>query len=142
MQRPRLDDGLVVQREEECLALLDGAADASRQLMRIVPIRSGGFPGAGSRIDLFVVGPGVRVQRGVAREPNAGAVKLVAARSGEKLNLSVAAPEFRIHRRHDDAHFTDQVRIDERRRLRAGLKISSRRAGIDAVPLHIDLVCR
>ena len=36
-----------------------------------------------------------------------GSVKLIGSRPGQQLHLSVAASHFRIHRRHDDAHFAD-----------------------------------
>ena len=78
--------------------------------MIVGPIRLSRFPCAGFRIDLPVVVPGIRIERAVADSPDAGAVKLIGSRSRQELNLRVAAAKFRIHRRHDDARLTDQIR--------------------------------
>ena len=91
---------------------------------------------------MHVIRPGIGIECGVSGRPYAGASKLIGSRSSQKLDLSVAASQFGIDRRDDDAQFAYQVRIDERGGLRAGLRVPGRAAGVNAITLHIDLVGR
>ena len=63
--------------------------------------------------NLFVVGPSVGIERGVSDVPYGRAAQLVGSGAGDDLNLPVAASQFRVHGREDDAELAHHIGIDE-----------------------------
>src|SRR5262249_48019008 len=98
---------LVEKGEKESLILYDRPPHAAGKFIAIDPGRLARRPL--SIDDLFIVAPGIRVELGVSNGPEAGAVKLVGAGTGQDLNLAIAAPQFRVNRCENYPHFTDHV---------------------------------
>src|SRR5262249_39687915 len=74
-----VDEGVVPQGEEERLVLHDRSAEASSELVIVIPVRLCRFPRAGFGIYGPVVSPGIRIQRSVPHRPHAGSMILIAA---------------------------------------------------------------
>ena len=116
--RSRFDELLIPEHVEECLVVLDRAAERDVVLMIVSPrtLKRPDNPGCvGSRIAF--VRPQVCIQCGVLDVPDRAAVVIVRSRFRLDLDLSIAAAHFRVHRRQDHFDFADQVGVHLRRRL-------------------------
>src|SRR5262249_5518137 len=102
-QRARVADVLVVQGEEEGLVAHDRTAVTRRELVCVSPIQRGGLPGAGERIGRSIIAPGVGVECGISNVPYRASRITVGPRTRLDLDLAVAATDFRVDRRQDDA---------------------------------------
>src|SRR5262245_35362921 len=98
---------LIVERVEERLVLAivrarnrNGTTVGGRELVVVVPTQRGRLP-IHNRV---IIGPGIRVQRGVLDIPGRGAVVLVGSRTSHDLDLGVAAAKLGIYRRNDQAN--------------------------------------
>ena len=140
MNRAPADDQAIPQREEKRFVFDDRPAHIHCVLIPVGPIRRNGLPLTRSWIDLAVIVPGIGVQRAISNGPHGAALQLVG--SGPCLNnhLSITASHFGVDRRDNETDFLDQIRIHQGGRLDTGLHVPRRSAGIDAVPLNIDVV--
>ena len=101
---------MVPKRKEKRLVLDDRTTQTACDL---VPVNPGGVSGSPHSInDLLIVAPRVGVELGVSDTPYPASVKLIGSRTGQDLNLPVAASEFGIYWCEDDAEFTNHVRMD------------------------------
>ena len=98
---------MIVKGEEERLVLHNRTAKTDRALLSVLPVRK--------RSGLVtIIGPAIRIQRGVLKAPYTASVKLIGPGPGLNLDRSIAAPDLRIHRRKNQADFTDEIRINYR----------------------------
>src|SRR5439155_1800607 len=84
--------------------------------MCISPVRSSGAPPGYARArichDVFIVSPGVGIERGVLNVPHSASGVLVGSSSRLDLNLCITASELDIHGGQDQPDFADQLGID------------------------------
>src|SRR6266481_9176738 len=118
-----------------CLVADDRPAKVRGSLIKVSPGPGHGLSGKG--IHASVVFPNVGVQNRVFCAPHTAAMKLVRSGPGLNLNLSAATAHFRIDRRKDYLHFTNEVGMKFRRRVDAGRPALATDG--DAVPLDIDV---
>ena len=103
----------VPQRKEECLVFHNRPTNASRVLVEVCPVSSGGN-GLHS-----IVGPRVRIESAIADVPYRGSVEFVRPGSRLNLDLRVTSADFGIDRSENHADFADQIRVHDRCALNA-----------------------